>query len=429
MLCSRFYNRQAASTLPSGNASGTTLCSRSLKLLCVLIIFSTTLAFAEDRNDHPTAINSEQSYAEHYVLEDLRTQGSHRLSDTQILNELGLHIGQTISLDTLQSVQLNLLALGLFKSVVLRLEKGKTRGHIRLILELEDDPNVLGPWAIASLLSVTHDSPSTPTLDREPVPVSLTYQLLARNLLQRMHRASLMLDLDPNGIIQRMELAYGLPRFTKERTQFDSSLQLVQPSTRYLDILGFGAKAQASWTSDLNQRTQLQYGLAFYSNREPRFILPGFPELVAGPQMRLRRETRLLGFLPSAGHLIEVSGLLPIGEREQVSIELQAAYTSRLRHNLASTMDLSLLQSGPKAWASRLAWKTHWQFLSSRDDQALFFIQLRHGYDKLDTISVYGTEALIGWRYHSQGFIAEFGFKVTDFPKNFDELIDREELF
>ena len=42
MLCSRFYNRQAASTLPSGNASGTTLCSRSLKLLCVLIIFSTT---------------------------------------------------------------------------------------------------------------------------------------------------------------------------------------------------------------------------------------------------------------------------------------------------------------------------------------------------------------------------------------------------
>ena len=94
------------------------------------------------------------------ILEEVRIQGSERLSPEQIATELGLNTEEPIALEQIQAAQLNLLSLGLFKSAFLSFKKGSEPGHVILVVELEDDTNVLGPWAIGSLLAITHGEPS-----------------------------------------------------------------------------------------------------------------------------------------------------------------------------------------------------------------------------------------------------------------------------
>jgi hypothetical protein len=372
-----------------------------------------------------------------YKLETVELRGSTRMTGEQLARELGLVAGTPLDDELVMTTRSKLLGLGLFKSAILVMRKGSKPGHARLIVEVEDDEGVLTDWALGGELGVTVNESSASSVEANTAPMDYRLGLVARNLAADLHRGSAWVDIDDDGNFRQGQLAYGLPRFALEDVQFDAELAAVSVRHRYLDALGFGGRGQGLWSRTLGSQGEVQYGAAMYTNKKKsEFASPGFPRSVVGPKVAYWRETRLRSFFPGAGSLIGASLLFAPTRSDQSVLELTLARTWSFSDWVYLTLDGRLLSVGVRDYAMRAEGRFDVPLGHAKadEDQAEIFLRLRGGADKAtydeaelrnegregsgeDSVALEGSAAIIGVRYHSSGFIAEFGIKVTRSPE------------
>jgi len=393
---------------------------RASALLAALVLYGAGAAQTAFAEAPPAARTGHRVQA--YKLESVQVIGSTRMTSAQLVQALGLVQGTPLDDQFVMSARSRLLGLGLFKSVILVMHKGSRPGYARLVVEAEDDTGVLGDWALGGELGITADEDDTAQTASGSNSAPLNYRmgLVGRNLFGAMHRGSFMVDFDGTGSLRAGQLAYGMPRFAREDTQFDAELAVVDPYYRYLDTLGFGGRGQGLWSTTLASGLgEFQYGAAMYVNRLPRFGIRGFPETVAGPKVAYYSETRLRGFFPGAGHLIGASLVLSPVHTEQSLLELDLARTFSLADWVYLTFDSRALTVGTDGYSLRAESRIDVPLghAAQGEDQAELFLRLRGGHDSLDQTSLVGSAAILGLRYHSSGFISELAVKVTRSPQ------------
>lgn len=356
-----------------------------------------------------------------YTLESIEVRGSTRISAEDLSVELGLTKGTKLDDDMVMTSRSKLLGLGLFRSVILIMRKGSAPGQAHLIVDLEDDDGVLSDWALGGELSVTASESLAPAVDSNASPMDYRVGLVGRNLFRSLHRGSFYLDLDGDANVRAGQLAYGFPRFTQEDVQFDAEVAASSPRYRYLDTIGFGGRGQGLWSMTMPGQGELLYGVAMYVNKKPDFAVTGFPDAVAGPKVAFFKETRLRGFFPGEGYQIGASILLSPLNTEESVLELAIARTIRLFNFAYVTADAKALALTTNGYSFRGETRLDIPFTSTNpeDDQAELFLRLRGGQDHIGKYSYIGSAAVIGVRYHSSGFIAELGLKITRSPEDF----------
>lgn len=371
-----------------------------------------------------------------YKLENFEVRGTTRLEHVQLTDELGLVSGIALDDSFVMTTRSKLLGLGLFRSVTLFMRKGSKPGYARLIIEVEDDDNVLTDWAIGGELSATFTETAASSIESNTAPLDYRLGLVTRNLANRLHRGIFLIDFDNNGKTRMGQIAYGLPRFALEDIQFDAELAAVSVRYRYLDSLGFAGRGQGLWSRSISYYGELQYGAAMYINR-PRteFATPGFPGVVIGPKLAYLRETRLRGFFPGEGNLLGASLLLSPSNPGQSVLEFIAAQSWSIGNLAYLTLDARALTVGSNDHAVRAETRVDIPIgrASPQQDQAEVFLRLRGGFDRarydsselknegrkqdLSRTELEGSAAILGVRYHSSGFIAELGLKITRSPE------------
>lgn len=354
-----------------------------------------------------------------YTLETLELRGTTRIDAEFLQEELGLKPGIPLSDELVIETRSRLLGLGLFQSAILSMKKGSRPGTARLIVEVEDDAGVLTDWAIGGELGVTVAERDARAIDAGNAPMDYRLGLVGRNLFTDLHRGSLMLDFDSDGEFRQGQLAYGLPRFTREDVQFDAEIAATDVTQRFHDAMGFGARGQGLWTQRFHGIGELQYGAAMYVNEKPNFAVPGFPASVAGPKIAYFKETRFRGFFPSKGHLIAGSLLLAPTDTDTSVIELALARTFGIFDVFYWTLDTRVLAVGSEGYSLRgdSRFEIPLGGKDPHEDQAQMFLSLRGGHDVYGKTNLVGSAAIVGVRYHSSGFIAELALKVTKTPE------------
>lgn len=381
------------------------------RLVVFFLSFNTSTTFAD------SAIKIGPDHKVHvYQLETVEITGTTRMSSVQLADELGLTPGTPLDDELVMSTRTRLLGLGLFKSVILTMRKGSRPGLAKLVVEVEDDGSVLTDWALGGELGVTVAEGTVPAGETSNTPMDYRLGLIGRNIFGDRHRGSLTLDFTSKGKVAEGQIAYGLPRFAREDTQFDAELAVADPYYRYLDVLGFGARGQGLWTRSIGGLGEVQYGAAMYINKAPRFEMTGFPAAVAGPKVGIFRESRLLGFFPGAGSLAGASLVLAPTQTDLSFIEVDLARTFAFQDLAYWTLETRALALGTSDYALRAETRLDVPLGNADEDQADLFIRLRGGQDHAGKTSLVGSSAMIGIRYHSSGFIAELALKVTRSP-------------
>jgi len=347
-----------------------------------------------------------------YKLESLEVTGSSRLSREQIREQLRISDNTTLSDEWLAEARTKLLGLAVYKYVFFSLKKGSNPSYAKLIITAYDDDEVLSDWATGGEFGLSLVKPAPDLGDDSPVR-SYRFGLVARNLLKRSHRGALIAELGNDGNLVLGSLAYGLPRFVSEAIQFDAALVLTDPSQKYLETEAFGMKGQTIWT---RQRWGLDvnYGLAWYSNRHDLYRLDHWPSLVSGPKLGLVRETRLLSFLPKPGYKAAASIVPSLVNREHATLEAEMLRTEQFRDLLAVTAAGKLVQIGRGATTLRGEFKIELPITtSSHGLRSILYFSRRLGRDQYRSFKHSGSETIAGYRYHSTGFIGDINFKLA----------------
>lgn len=363
-----------------------------------------------------------------YRLESIVVKGSLRLSADELNKALALQYGQALDDQLVMDTRAKLLGLGVFNSVTLYLKKGQSKGWAQLIIEVEDDPNVLTKWAIGASVAVTQSEQQAKAGDPDTAALGYRLDLISRNFLRSLHRTALSLDIDSQGVLRQGRAAYGLPRFAAEDTQFDLEFEVVDVALRYLNTLGFGRRAQGLWSKSITARSggQIQYGVALYANESDRFSHPGFPATVGGPKLSYIEETRLLSFIPGPGTNFQAALLISPVELQESVLEIQAAKTIQPIPNFSTTLSFKGLSVGDGSISLRSEARVDVPFpqLFGISEQAEIFARLRGGLDLSSSQRLSGSAAILGLRYHSSGFIAEFSVQITTVPQELGHIKD-----
>ncbi|MEZ4741410.1 MAG: hypothetical protein R3B45_03025 [Bdellovibrionota bacterium] len=366
-----------------------------------------------------------------YLLESIELVGTSRLSIEQLASNLGLRAGIPMDDDFVMDTRAKLLSLGLFKSVILSLRKGSEKGRAHLVFSVEDDDGVLGDWALGGSLGVVQSEAQVKSVSQNVSPLGYRIELIGRNFFNAQHRASSFLDIDGKGVVREAKLAYGLPRFAAEDTQFDTEVSVVDVNQRYLNVLGFGGHAQGLWSSSSFGLGKFRYGGAMYVNSGSRFRLPGFPRSVAGPQISYGYETRLLSFIPSPGYSAEASLLVSPIELDRSIAQLNLAKTLPIGESRLSFLINSLgIAGGGYGLRSEVRYDLPIVITAMREEKINFYSRFRGGVDRIEGTNLLGSAAIFGLRYYSSGFIAEFALQVTRLPQQLNPkpLIDQSPL-
>lgn len=361
-----------------------------------------------------------------FKLESVEIRGSDRIEEKQISESLNLKPGIDLDDSFVMSAREKLLSLGLFRSVILSMRKGSERGKAVLVIRLEDDPTVLGQWAIGGKVKVSQGEAKAAQLNPDSPPLGYKMELLSRNLFSSLYRGAAFVDIDSIGELRSARMAIGLPRFAKEDLQFDFDVSAVDVRYRYLSALGFGGKIYGNWTQSMGDYSGLEYGVAMYVNRDPSFEVPGFPRSLAGPRVAWTYESRLQRFFPDSGSKAGFALLYaPIDKKHSVS-EVSLAHTIGFADKAWVTLGADTLALGTDGYSTRAEARLDLSLtnINSQTDQAGMYIALRGGKDRFESTDLEGSAAIVGFRYHSAGFIAEISFQITKLP---DEL-NKEDL-
>lgn len=361
----------------------------------------------------PPAAQAADAPRKSYKLDSVELRGTKRVSSEQLQHTLRIKPNDDLSDDYVSELRARLLSLGLFKDALFSLQKGSLPGTAKLIISVSDDDSVMGREALGGDFGLLISEPERAIGNDSPFR-AYRFGLIARNLFGSMHRAAINADMDAKGTITSGSAAYGLPRFAAEGVQFDGGIGVSDPTSRYLETQAFGMKIQTLWTR--SQRWwDLQYGAAWYSNTHTRYRLNGWPEVSAGPKFGLTHETRFMGFLPSEGWRAAVDLIPSLVKREEAISEWQLAGTWVPFRLLACTADLQATTVGRTGVTTRgeLRLDVPITNSSSEGTKALTFIKLRQGQDRYKESAFVGSDAVLGIRYHSSGFIGELSFQVT----------------
>ncbi len=364
-----------------------------------------------------------------FLLEAVDVKGSERLPEGFLADELGLSPGQRINEEDLDIARTRLLGSGLFQSAQFFLSKGQAQDRVRLVIELEDDSGVLGPWAWGSSIAVLQEQ-NTDTSLRNPNqidPYGIKAQIVSRNLLRHLHRAAVQIDMDGKGILRGAQFAYGFPRFSAEDAQFDASMEGTDGVWRYFEVLGFGTKGHLTWTLDRLTAGSFEYGVALFSNQEKHMRLPGFPDAIVGPRVGLRKETRLLSFRTSSGYSYTMAALLTTEGLRHMAFELGGAYSTEPWSQASLTLQSENLSVGGLSLSSRHSLRLEqalpvWHMASD----PLLYLQGLWGHDTYREVNYAGTEWKVGLRFHSAGFIADLGLTYSLIPHLLKEMRNGE---
>lgn len=359
------------------------------------------------------------------TLEQLELTGTSRLSVDDVATELGLVPGTPISEGLVIKAREQLLSLGLFHAVSFFQQRGSKRGKVKLIIAVEDDEDVLSDWGLGGMVGLTHEEQQLPHQDPEAAPLGYRLELIARNLFKSMHRGLVYTDVDGRGVFREGKIIYGMPRFTREDAQFDVRLTAVDSQRRYLNAQGFGGRVEALWTRS-KSGFDWQYGPVMYVNRSPRFSVGEFPRSAAGPKIALLKETRLMGFFPSAGYGLSGALVYTVTQPNHSMAELAGAYTLDLYKYVYVTIGAQLLTIGVEGYSLRGENRYDIPIGPGSDaahQTANLFLRLRTGSDEYQSTHLLGSSATIGLRYHSPGFIAELAVEFTKAPT---EYVDRD---
>jgi hypothetical protein len=328
--------------------------------------------------------------------------------------------GVLLNGDFVWKTRQRLLGLGIFKSVLLYMKKGKTPGTAHLVIECEDDQNVLGSWAMGAMAGVSYDgSASHGARDDNEVPVDFQWELVGRNMAKRLHRAELGLGLDANGGISAARFAWGVPGFAAADKQIDAQLNANNVRQRYFDCFGFCVGGSTIVSRDAGDYSWWGYGLAFFHNDGDRYAMPGFPSLVIGPQLSLAKDTRLKGFIMGDGYAYGTSFVLSAQRALNSNLQMNAAYTKSLWDFMSITVDGKALFVGPKGLSTRLASAIDLPLYHERGsagDHAKLYLKWQRGTDRYNSVDLLGTATTIGIRCHSFGLIVDMAFKVVSLP-------------
>lgn len=362
------------------------------------------------------------------VLESLELRGTERVDAIDLAEELGIKPGDELNDEFVTSARSRILSLGLFRSCFLAVKKGSAPGKGKLIITVEDDGSVLGPWAMGGTLAMTYGEAKAASSGLGGSPLGYRFGLVARNIARSMHRGSLAADVDGLGMIRGAQLAYGFPRFTAEGVQFDAEVSAIDPSRRYLDTLGYGGRGQALWNRNISQNGLIRYGVGMYLNQTRyRFKMPGYPEQVAGPKVGYVYEERLMRFFPGAGTHADASFLLATRNQKNSTGEASLAHTFNFSDTLYFTLEGRGIVSGAKSRGFRGETRFDMPIGEPEGDNKVsdagVFLRLRGGSDIADGNIYQGSAAIFGLRYHSEGFIAEVAVQITRTP---EELAGKE---
>ena len=353
-------------------------------------------------------------------IESIELKGTTRLESNQLIGLLQLDPGIVVDDKLVANIKQKLLGLGLFRYVLVSMKKGSARNKAKLEIEVEDDETVLTDWALGGGLSLTQSENQSSSVPTDSSPFSYRFSLIGRNVLSRLHRGALTLDLDASGELRTGKMAYGFPRFAAEDVQFDAYIEAIDPRFRFLDSQAFGGRGAGIWSRSLEDTEgHLQYGVAMFVNEGTRFRVPGFPKSVAGPLIGYALETRLIGFYPTEGHAAKIAAVLPPGDTEKFIVDVRFAKTIRPIDNFASTFAIDLVNVGRIGHSFRGEAQFDMPFIfgaKHAGEAAAFFTKLRYGQDVNDDYRFNGSSTILGLRYHSSGFIAELAFKITSSP-------------
>jgi hypothetical protein len=347
-----------------------------------------------------------------YRLESFEFVGSTRMTKDQVATQLGITPDAEMTDAWISASRTKLMGSGLFKDIVFKLRKGSKPGLTKLVITVEDDDDVLSDWALGGEFGLSLKEP-TPAFGEDSVFRGYKLGIISRNLFLASHRGAALGDIDARGNLVAGHLAYGLPRFLAESIQFDAALAVVEARERYFEAEAFGLKAQGLWTRRRGG-VDVMYGVAWYSNTHRRYRLNEWPDIVAGPKIGIIRETRFLGFLPSTGYRLSLAAVPSFLKKEQSVFESEIAGTWAFWTHAAISASGKSITSGSKAITTRAEGKIEFPLTSvSRGLRSLFYLAVRNGQDRYKTLKLHGTESVIGYRYHSTGFIGDISFRVT----------------
>lgn len=161
-----------------------------------------------------------------------------------------------------------------------------------------------------------------------------------------------------------------------------------------------------------------------YVNEKQDFRIPGFPRSVAGPKLVLARETRLLSFIPRAGYHASAGFVLSPQKMEDSIVEIKLDKTFSLLSFCQLTLSADLMGIGVRGYSLRSQVRVDIPFVSRLDapNNGEVFLRLRGGADTYEETKLIGSAAIVGLRYHSSGFIAEFGLQITRSPEELSQL-------
>jgi len=374
-------------------------------LLAKIAIFSAHFCFANLTFAQPPAPTQ-------YELEDIEMTGSSRLTIEQLKEQLRVNEHTLMSDEWLTEARARLLSLGIFKDVFFTLKKGSKSGLAKLVIKANDDDTVLSDWAVGGEFGLSLIEPKQ-ALGDSSIFRGYRIGLVGRNFFKQSHRGALLADVDSGGNLVFGQLAYGLPRFVSEAIQLDLMASAVEPKQRYFETEGYGLRIQSIWTRQ-RKGFDLSYGLAWYSNRHTRYRLEGWPDLVAGPKLGILRETRFLSFLPSEGYRAALSLMPSLVRRNEPVIETEIAATKIPLNFLALTASGRAKQTGQTAISIRTEGKVEIPLTTnSHGLRSIFYILNRQGVDHYKNLRHSSNESVIGYRYHSAGFIGDLNFRLV----------------
>jgi hypothetical protein len=351
-----------------------------------------------------------------YKLESFSIVGSERLSKETLEKELSLKKGTLLTDEFVVNTRRYLLGFGVFKSVILVMKKGSEKGFAKLVIDVEDTEGVVGSWAVGSHLKLLYGQLTEGSVSENQGALGYQVNLVSRNILNKLHRGQVFVDFGNKGVFKEAQLAYGLPRFAAEGIQFDAQLQVVDPSFRYLQAFGFGAKTEGLWSLSLEDNTSISYGPALYFN-EDRFKFPGSPRFVVGPKLSYQKETRLKSFTDSQGYSYGISGLLAPVESENSVFELALAGTVDLSYAIHMTASSKAMFIG----TNKISVRNYLEFVGAEKnsyltEQSAIYLRINNGLDRMESYKLKGSSVEVGFKWATLGFIAELAFSYTESP-------------
>ena len=353
-------------------------------------------------------------------IESIHVEGSSRIDAKKLVSEFGLYRDMELSQVFAKSIMTRLLGMGLFEKANLLLEKGSQKGKAKLNFKLQDDPSVVGSWAIGTNLQLRFTETQAAAFDFEGSPLNIKAGIIARNAFNSLHRLGVDVEVNSNGELTEISAAWGLPKFSKSQTQFDVGFQLKRASNMYLDVYGFAIDAYGIWSLGVADGFHFRYGIAGLANRAPLFALPYYPNTILGPYVEIGTTTTFGSFLGDNGYNLVLRLIPSVGRISDSYVRLDLNQTFSLFTNLKIKYGGIGYLVGDKGYGARLEVRMGHPFGGKFGkfitDTSEVFIRGRYGRDWLPEEDIIGYDGTIGVRLFSRGFIGELGFKILQIP-------------